>query len=220
MRHDPVLRAFAGAQMLLAALWGIFGATWFLFALEELGPEPGARRASWPGVGGASSFIGAVVAPRARRTRWGIGPVAIAAMLLAALGNRSSRSRRPGCRSSPSLCLVAQQLVADSAVTVYDVTEVSVRQTLVHDRELGRVDVHVPRAGGRRPAGRDARRRACSPRSSGCGRRRSWRRSAACSAAAILWWSPVRRLRELPTQDGRTPAEVVVEVERDQPVGA
>src|SRR4029079_1420657 len=36
-------------------------------------------------------------------------------------------------------CLVAQQLIADSAVTVYDITEVSVRQTLVHDRALGRV---------------------------------------------------------------------------------
>ena len=32
-----------------------------------------------------------------------------------------------------------QQLVADSAETVYDVTEVSVRQSLVRDRELGRV---------------------------------------------------------------------------------
>ena len=32
-----------------------------------------------------------------------------------------------------------QQLVADSAVTVYDITEVSVRQTLVRDRALGRV---------------------------------------------------------------------------------
>ena len=38
------------------------------------------------GVGGASSFIGAVVATRATR-RWGVGPVAIGAMLLAALGN-------------------------------------------------------------------------------------------------------------------------------------
>ena len=30
--------------------------------------------------------------------------------------------------------LVVQQLVADSAVTVYDVTEVSVRQSMVQDR--------------------------------------------------------------------------------------
>ena len=34
VRHDPVLRAFASAQMLLAGLWGVFGATFFLFALD------------------------------------------------------------------------------------------------------------------------------------------------------------------------------------------
>ena len=32
VRHDPVLRAFATASMLLAAMWGIFGAAFFLFA--------------------------------------------------------------------------------------------------------------------------------------------------------------------------------------------
>ena len=38
--HDPILRAFVGAQMALAALWGVFGAIWLLFALEE-GPVMG-----------------------------------------------------------------------------------------------------------------------------------------------------------------------------------
>src|SRR4029079_19090542 len=36
-------------------------------------------------------------------------------------------------------CLVMQQLVADSAVTVYVITQVSGRQSLVRDRALGRV---------------------------------------------------------------------------------
>ena len=44
VRHDPILRAFAGAQMALAALWGIFGATWFLFVLDDLQLEPGRAR--------------------------------------------------------------------------------------------------------------------------------------------------------------------------------
>jgi hypothetical protein len=39
-------------------------------------------------------------------------------------------------------------------------------------------------------------------------------------AAGILIASPVRQLRDLPLLDDRSPAEVVVEVERDQPVGA
>ncbi len=90
------------------------------------------------GVGGASSFIGAVVATRATR-RWGVGTVAIGAMLLAAVGNAFIPLAPSGLPLVAIGCLVMQQLVADSAVTVYDITEVSVRQTLVHDRALGRV---------------------------------------------------------------------------------
>ena len=86
VRHDPILRAFAGAQMALAALWGVFGATFFLFVLDDLGFSP-AVLGLVAGVGGASSFIGAVIATRATR-RWGIGRVAIAAMLLSAVGQR------------------------------------------------------------------------------------------------------------------------------------
>ena len=101
---------------------------------------------------------------------------------------RSSRWRRPGCRSSRSAAWSCSSSSRDSAVTVYDITEVSVRQTLVHDRALGRVDVDVPRRGDARPARRDAGGRAPGRGASACARRHGWRRSAACSAAAILWF--------------------------------
>ncbi len=217
VRHDPVLRAFAGAQMLLAALWGIFGATWFLFALEELDLSP-ALVGVVAGVGGASSFIGAVVAQRSTK-RWGVGPVAIAAMLLAALGNLFIPLAPAGLPLVALACLVAQQLIADSAVTVYDITDVSVRQSLVPDRELGRVastfrvlavaaQLVATVAAGLLAEAIGLRATAFLAPIGGV------------LAAAILWWSPVRALRELPTMEGRGAAEVVVEVERDQPVGA
>ena len=38
-----------------------------------------------------------------------------------------------------ALFLCGQQLIGDSGVTLYDVTETSVRQAFVHDRALGRV---------------------------------------------------------------------------------
>jgi predicted MFS family arabinose efflux permease len=202
-------------------LWGIFGATWFLFVLDELGLGPAALGVI-AAVGGFSSFIGAVVATRATR-RWGIGPVAIGAMLLAAVGNAFIPLAPAGLPIIAIACLVLQQLVADSAVTVYDVTEVSVRQTLVRDRALGRVTstFHV--------AGVVAQLAATL----GAGllaeviglRATAWLAPiGGLVGAAILWYSPVRSLLVLPpAAEGDEPLDpiaIAVAAELEQPPGA
>lgn len=217
VRHDPILRAFAGAQMLMSMLWGVFGATWFLFALEDLGVGP-ALVGIVASAGGASSFIGAVVATRATK-RWGVGPVAIAAMLLAALGNAFIPLAPAGIPILAVLFLLAQQLIADSAITVYDVTETSVRQTLVADRELGRVASTFQVA--------SAAAQLVATIAAGVLAEVIGLRATAflaplggLLAAAVLYWSPVRSLRDFTGLDVRSPAQVVVDVERDQPVGA
>lgn len=214
--HDPVLRAFAGAQMALAGLWGVFGATFFLFVLDELHLSP-AVLGLVAGVGGFSSFIGAVIATRATR-RWGIGRVAIVAMLMASVGNAFIPLAPSGLPVIAIMCLVMQQLVADSAVTVYDVTEVSVRQTLVDDRALGRVTstFHVGAV-----VAQPAATLAAGLLAEVIGlRATAWLAPVGgLIAAAILFWSPVRSLRALPVTEDRTPAQIVVDVERDQPVG-
>jgi MFS family permease len=217
VRNDPVLRAFVGAQMLMSMLWGIFGATWFLFALNELDVSP-TMVGVIAGVGGASSFIGAVVATRATR-RWGVGPVAIGAMLLAALGNLLIPLAPAGLPIVAILFLLWQQLVADSAITVYDVTETSVRQSRVADRELGRVSstFHVASAGAQLVATIGA---GLLAEVIGLRLTSFLAPLGGLLAAAILYWSPVRTLLELPVMDTRPPAKVVVDVERDQPVGA
>ena len=96
----PVLRAFVGAQMALAALWGIFGATWFLFVLEELGLEPGGARRHRRG------RRRLVVHRRGRRdagdARWGSGRSRSWRCSWRRSATCSSRSRRPGSRSSRS----------------------------------------------------------------------------------------------------------------------
>ena len=221
VRHDPVLRAFAGAQMSLAALWGIFGATWFLFVLEELHIGAAALGVI-AGVGGISSFIGAVVATRATR-RWGIGPVAIAAMLLSAVGNAFIPLAPAGLPLVAIGCLVAQQLIADSAVTVYDITEVSVRQTLVHDRALGRVTstFHVAAVIAQLAAtlGAGVLAEVIGLRAT------AWLAPlGGLFGAAVLWFSPVRHLLVLPAAiEGDAPIDPVavsVAAEWEQPPGA
>ena len=217
VRKDPVLRAFVGSQMLMSMLWGIFGATWILFALEELDVTP-TMVGVIAGVGGASSFIGAVVAARSTR-RWGVGPVAIGAMLLAALGTLLVPLAPAGLPIIAIFFLLWQQLIADSAVTVYDVTETSVRQSRVSDRELGRVSstFHVASAGAQLVATIGA---GLLAEVIGLRLTSLLAPLGGLLAAAILYWSPVRTLRDLPVMDSRPPAKVVVDLERDQPVGA
>ena len=155
--HDPILRAFVGAQMALAALWGIFGATWFLFVLEDLQLDP-AVLGVVAGVGGASSFIGAVVASRATQ-RWGVGPVAIGGMLLAALGNAFIPLAPAGLPLVAVGCLVdaaAHRGLGGHRLRHHR----GVRSPDARPRPGARPrDVDVQGRGDGRPADRDARRR-------------------------------------------------------------
>jgi MFS family permease len=139
--HDPVLRGLAGGTMGLAAMWGIFGATWLLFVTEELRLDP-AVIGIIAALGGFGSLLGAVLASRAV-ARFGLGIVVFASMLFAALGNLLIPLAPVGMPVVAIALLLGQQLIGDTAVTVFDVTEISVRQARVGDRQLGRVNATV-----------------------------------------------------------------------------
>lgn len=215
--RDPIIRAFTLASMAMATLWGVFGAIWILFAIEELGLGAAAIGVI-AGFGGLSSLVGATVAERVTR-RMGVGPAAIASMLVASAGFVLI-PLAPA--SMPILAfgfLVGQQLFGDGAVTLYDVAETSVRQARVHDRALGRVaaTVQVGSVGAQLAAALGA---GLLAEVIGLRATAFLAPLGTLVAAGILVASPVRRLRDLPALDGRSPAEVVVDVERDQPVGA
>jgi len=215
--RDPIIRAFTLASMAMATLWGVFGAIWILFAIEELGLGAAAIGVI-AGFGGLSSLVGATVAERVTR-RMGVGPAAIASMLVASAGF-ALIPLAPA--SMPILAfgfLVGQQLFGDGAVTLYDVAETSVRQARVHDRALGRVaaTVQVGSVGAQLVAALGA---GLLAEVIGLRATAFLAPLGTLVAAGILVASPVRRLRDLPTLDGRSPAEVVVDVERDQPIGA
>ncbi len=134
---DPVLRALAGATASAHALWGVFGASYLLFARDIVGLGPAAIEII-AGVGGASSLLGALVAGRTTR-RFGLGPSLIGGMVLFTAGNALIPLAPSGALVAGSLCLVLQQFVGDGGYTVYDIAQVSLRQGRVADRVMGRV---------------------------------------------------------------------------------
>ena len=145
VRDDRVVLGLVGSGMGLAAMWGVFGATWMLFVVEDLhiGAEVVGVIAA---LGGFGSLFGALLAERVT-TRWGFGRVLIVATLFVALGNLLIPLAPAALPVIAIACLVGQQLIGDTAMTVFDVATTSVLQRRVDDRRLGRVNATV-RVGG------------------------------------------------------------------------
>jgi len=139
--HDPVLRGLLWGTVGLSAMWGVFGATWLLFANGELGLDA-AVIGVVAALGGFGSLMGALFADRVAG-RFGLGRLVVASLLVAALGNLLIPLAPAGMPLVAVAFLVGQQLIGDTAVTVYDVTEISIRQARVEDRHLGRVNATV-----------------------------------------------------------------------------
>ncbi len=139
--RDPVLRGLAWGTMGLGAMWGVFGTIWLLFSNGELGLDAGVIGVI-AALGGFGSLLGALLAERTVG-RYGLGRLVVMSLVVAAFGNLLIPLAPAGAPLLAVVFLVGQQLVGDSAVTMFDVTEVSVRQARVADRSLGRVNATV-----------------------------------------------------------------------------
>jgi MFS family permease len=190
----PILRASALASMGFAASWGVFGATWYLFAIEDLGLDP-ATIGVIAAVGGVSSLFGALIGPRLSR-RFGVGRLVIAASVGAAVGSVFIPLAPSGAPLVAIAFLLGQQLVTDPSMTVYDINDVSIRQTIVGDRQLGRVNatVHVAMLVAQLIATLGAGALALE-----IGLRAAAFLSPLGGVVAIivLWFSPIRRMRTI-----------------------
>jgi MFS family permease len=136
--HSPVLRALALSHGGTHVLWGIFGTGYLLFATYDLDLGPGAIGLI-AAMGGIGSLVGAAMAPILVR-RFGVGHTLLIGMIGFALGNALIPLAPSGAALVGAGFLVAQQLLGDSLATVYEVTEVSLQQASVDDRVLGRVN--------------------------------------------------------------------------------
>lgn len=139
--RNPILRAITLASMANHVMWGAFGALWYLFAIEELGLDAAAIGIV-AAVGGISSLFGALLTPRLTR-RLGVGRVVIAGVLFGMLGSYFIPLAPVGAPLIAMAFLIGQQLVTDPAMTAFDITDTSIRQVVVHDRQLGRVNATV-----------------------------------------------------------------------------
>jgi Na+/melibiose symporter-like transporter len=134
-RHR-VLRAIAARTGTSSFFMGFIGSMYILFAMRELKINP-ALLGAIIAVGGASSLLGALVAePLVKRI--GYGPSLVGATALTGAG----ALLLPLAHGPVIVCamfMVASQMT-DAGWTVYSISEIAIRQSIVPDRLLGRVN--------------------------------------------------------------------------------
>lgn len=135
-----VLRGIAGVTALYSASFGLFGAVFLVFATRELGFGTGVLGMIFA-VGGISSLTGALLAARAGGSL-GIGRAMIAGVLCMGL----SMLLVPAAQGATLLAaafLLGQQVAGDGMFTVFQVNEMSLRQSVAEERMLGRVNAFM-----------------------------------------------------------------------------
>ena len=194
--RSPMLRALALAHGGTHILWGVFGTSYLLYATRELGLGPAAIGVI-AGVGGIGSLAGSLAAPWVVR-HLGVGRGILAGMIGFTIGNALIPLAPSGAVFLGAAFLIAQQLVGDSAATVYEIIEVSLVQSSVDNRVIGRVNATISTfttllallgvVGGGIIAEVFGLRAAFVAGLLG-----------AVAAIVVIWFSPVRHLRDAPT---------------------
>ena len=139
--RTPILRSLAAAHAANHVLWGVFGATYLLFATYEVGLGPAAIGVI-AALGGIGSLVGATITGRLVR-RFGVGRTMSVAVVVMSIGDAMIPLAPSGAVLVGAAFLIGQQLVGDSAGTVYEVVERSVTQSIVDGRILGRVSATI-----------------------------------------------------------------------------
>jgi MFS family permease len=138
--QDGRLRALAISAGMRNFFGGAFATLYTIYVVRDLGVTP-LMFGILVTMGGAGALLGALVAPWAAR-RFGLGKLLIASLLI------------DGCMTlciplaaGPMLVvvtlLIASQLVGDCCAALHSVNEVSLRQTVVPERFLGRVNASM-----------------------------------------------------------------------------
>jgi MFS family permease len=134
-RH-PTLRALVACSTTIRLAGGAFAALYMLFAVRDLGLSPTAAGVI-AGCGGLGSLAGSVLAEPALR---GLG--AKATLIIGFGLGGAFQGLVPFAHGAPlraALFLLAAQIFGDGLMTIASVNDVSLRQSLIPNRLLGRV---------------------------------------------------------------------------------
>jgi MFS family permease len=134
---NRVLRALAGSSGTFAFFGNFFHALYVLYAVRELGIPP-AIVGVLIGAGGVGAFVGALLVGRVTR-RFGLGATLMGTLIFEALVQMPILLAGGSLPVSIAI-LMATQLVGDVAISIYLISEVSLRQAIVPDRLLGRAN--------------------------------------------------------------------------------
>jgi MFS family permease len=140
IRHDRLQVPMMLSWMAMAMSNGLVGGVIIFFVTNDLGFSPGVQGVIY-GVGGVTSFLGALVADNVRRRR-GAGGAMILGLTFGAIGILITASA-PTVAWLAVIFLVATQIVSDPGWTVYDINLVSLRQSITPERVMGRVNSAV-----------------------------------------------------------------------------
>lgn len=138
--RDPVLRALAGVHMLLEFASRMVGAVILLYLTHEAGFGTALQGMIFA-VGGLTSLAGAALAGRSQRVD-GLGRWLALSIVVRGAGMVCIPLATHVSPLTVGL-LVANQCLTDPAYTFFEVTVVSLRQTLTPGRMLGRVAATV-----------------------------------------------------------------------------
>lgn len=133
----PLLRSLACFSVTGFFSFGFIGPLYVLYAIRELRLPPSALGAAIA-VGGVGSMLGASLASRAAG-RFGLGRTLIGSIAILVIADALIPLAHGSIARALSF-LLAQQLAGDAAIAVFNVNELTLRQSVAPDRVLGRVN--------------------------------------------------------------------------------
>jgi predicted MFS family arabinose efflux permease len=192
-RH-PMLRPLACFSATTYFFFGFIGPLYVLYAMRELHFRP-ALLGFLITLGGVGSMLAASLAPRSAR-RFGVGPTLIGSIAIGVVCYAMLPLAR-GTVAMAAIFVTVQQLGGDTAFTMFNINEVTLRQTVAPEHLLGRVNGGMQLlTRGIYPIGAVV----CGFLSERAGVRGTLAIAITGIALSTLWlvFSPLRRLRELP----------------------